>query len=125
MAVGEIVDFGRGARARERWRRRAGAAGLGVLTFLVVLGGGLLATGAVSPALVAEVLRDPAMELKHPFANCAAAQAAGYSSIPRGSRAYKPEQDADDDGFACEPYPGGRFHGSLGRRLARLRLMAR
>lgn len=43
-----------------------------------------------------------------PFPNCAAAHAAGVYDIPLGSPAYRPQQDGDGDGFACEPPPGGR-----------------
>jgi len=40
-----------------------------------------------------------------PFRNCAAARAAGASSIPRGESGYSPHLDADNDGIACEPPP--------------------
>ncbi|WP_337185573.1 excalibur calcium-binding domain-containing protein [Phenylobacterium sp.] len=43
-----------------------------------------------------------------PFPNCAAAHAAGIYNIPAGSPAYRPQQDGDGDGFACEPPPLGR-----------------
>ncbi|MGE5694753.1 MAG: excalibur calcium-binding domain-containing protein [Candidatus Sericytochromatia bacterium] len=37
-----------------------------------------------------------------PYADCAAAIAAGKSNIPISDPAYKPEWDHDGDGFACE-----------------------
>jgi len=37
-----------------------------------------------------------------PYADCAAAIAAGKENIPIGDPAYKPEWDHDGDGFACE-----------------------
>jgi hypothetical protein len=49
---------------------------------------------------------DPALELEHPFPNCAVAHRAGYFNIPRASRAYVLRQDEDLNGKACEPYPG-------------------
>ena len=63
-------------------------------------------------------LRDPAMDLARPFANCAVAHNAGYFDIPRGSRAYVERQDGDGNGRACEPYPGYPPD-----RMARLRLI--
>lgn len=50
--------------------------------------------------------RDPALDLKRPFSNCAAAHYAGVFNIPRTSKAYVERQDGDGDGRACEPYPG-------------------
>ena len=76
-------------------------------------------------AKLAELTRDPAMDLEGPFRNCAEAQAAGYSDIPRGSPAYVPWQDRDGDGLACEPYPRVGVGGGFGRRLVRMRAMLR
>ena len=36
------------------------------------------------------------------YANCADARAQGVSNIPQGSPGYRPELDADHDGFACD-----------------------
>lgn len=38
-----------------------------------------------------------------PYPDCEAAHAAGVFSIPRGSPAYAPEQDGNNNGLACEP----------------------
>lgn len=38
-----------------------------------------------------------------PFPDCEDAHAAGVSNIPRGSPAYAPEQDGNNNGLACEP----------------------
>jgi len=67
---------------------------------------------------LAYALRDPALDLTKPFANCAVAHNAGYFNIPRGSRAYVERQDEDKNGRACEPYPGYPPD-----RMARLRLI--
>jgi hypothetical protein len=45
---------------------------------------------------------------EQPFANCAAAHAAGVYNIPTWSLAYTVRQDGDGDGLACEPGPGKR-----------------
>jgi len=50
--------------------------------------------------------REPSMDLDKPFASCAEAHAAGYYDIPRASPAYDADQDADNDGYACEPGRG-------------------
>ena len=42
-------------------------------------------------------------QLSKPFANCAAAHAAGVYNIRSSSPGYLPSQDADNDGVACEP----------------------
>ena len=39
---------------------------------------------------------------ERPFANCAAAHAAGFYDIPSGSPTYAQRQDRDGDGLACE-----------------------
>lgn len=36
------------------------------------------------------------------FQNCADAEAAGFTDIPRGSAGYAPRLDRDNDGVACE-----------------------
>jgi hypothetical protein len=38
------------------------------------------------------------------FQTCAAARAAGYSSMRRGQPGYSSHLDADGDGIACEPW---------------------
>jgi hypothetical protein len=40
--------------------------------------------------------------------NCTAARAMGLQNIRRGSPFYGPWLDADNDGVACEPWPGRR-----------------
>jgi len=37
------------------------------------------------------------------FPNCRAAHQAGRTNIRRGEPGYRPQLDADGDGFACEP----------------------
>jgi hypothetical protein len=111
------------AALRSRWGRRAFA--VYVVVCLAAIGVALDGMHPEVRAKLAQALRDPAMDLPGPFRNCAAAQAAGFSDIPRGSPAYVPWQDADGDGFACEPYGGGRSGGALQRRLARLRTLVR
>jgi hypothetical protein len=44
----------------------------------------------------------PSSSLGPPYADCAAAIAAGKQNIPIGDPAYKSEWDHDGDGFACE-----------------------
>ena len=44
-------------------------------------------------------------QLSRPFANCAAAHAAGVYNIRSNSPGYLISQDADNDGVACEPVP--------------------
>jgi hypothetical protein len=39
------------------------------------------------------------------FRNCREARAAGVAPIARGRPGYRSQLDADDDGWACEPYP--------------------
>ena len=107
---------------RSRWGRRLFAGY--VVACLAVIAVTLDQMHPELRAKVAEALRDPAMDLHGPFRSCAAAQAAGYADIPRGSPAYVPWQDGDDDGLACEPY-GGWSKGSLERRLARMRTLVR
>lgn len=41
------------------------------------------------------------------FPNCSAARALGFEATYRGEPGYWPKHDADKDGIACEPYPGG------------------
>lgn len=43
-----------------------------------------------------------------PFANCAAARAAGAAPVRRGEPGYGPHLDRDGDGIGCEPYRGRR-----------------
>ena len=67
----------------------------------------LLVIGASLPRLLAPATRatpPPALALKRPFPDCAAAHAAGVYDIPSGSPAYSPDQDGDSDGLACEPF---------------------
>jgi hypothetical protein len=71
----------------------------------------------------AYALRDPALDLKGPFRNCAAAHYAGYYNIPRGSKAYVERQDGDGDGRACEPYRGYAPDPTARLRLIEERLM--
>jgi len=40
----------------------------------------------------------------HPFENCSAAEAAGYSNIPRGDEHYAPKLDRDKDGWGCDKH---------------------
>lgn len=40
------------------------------------------------------------------FRNCREAREAGVAPIARGQPGYRSELDADDDGWACEPYFG-------------------
>ncbi len=73
------------------------------LVCLVVIGVGV---GAQVPELrhaVTEALYGP--QLTRPFANCAAAHAAGVYNIRADSPGYLLAQDADNDGVACEPVP--------------------
>lgn len=46
------------------------------------------------------------------FASCNEARLAGYGSITLDEPSYRPELDVDEDGVACEPFPGrgARFH---------------
>jgi hypothetical protein len=46
-----------------------------------------------------------AATLAMPFPNCSVAHAAGVYNIPEGSPRYRPQQDGDGDGLACEPAP--------------------
>jgi hypothetical protein len=67
---------------------------------------------------VAYALRDPAMELEKPFANCEIAHDQGFYSLPRKSPAYAAWQDRRNDGRACEPYWGHYPNiGAVGRRI--------
>lgn len=49
------------------------------------------------------------------YADCDAARTVGRAPIKAGEPGYRAELDADNDGNACEPYPGHRSH----RRKAR------
>ncbi len=40
------------------------------------------------------------------FSGCRAARAAGRQNIPASDPSYRSFMDGDDDGLACEPYPG-------------------
>jgi endonuclease YncB( thermonuclease family) len=42
------------------------------------------------------------------YRNCNQARAAGAAPMRRGTAAYNPNLDGDNDGFACEPYRGRR-----------------
>jgi hypothetical protein len=42
------------------------------------------------------------------YRSCAQARAAGAAPMRRGSPAYNPNLDGDNDGIACEPYRGRR-----------------
>ena len=97
-----------------RWRiRRLSSAQLALTALAVFLA--VVVSGLYGPDLIASArgkLALAAASTSTPtsyryFRNCAAAQAAGVYSIPRGAPGYRPALDADDDGVACEPYVGG------------------
>ena len=58
------------------------------------------------------------------YPNCRTAHAFGVHSIRRGEPGYRDPLDADGDGLACEPVPGGERAGAddVSRRLTRHRL---
>ena len=76
------------------------------LTCLAIIGMGLNQMFPQVGEKIEYAFADPALELEHPFPNCAAAHQAGYFNIPRTSKAYVLSQDEDLNGKACEPYPG-------------------
>jgi hypothetical protein len=109
----------RAARLRRRFRAAApggrrrglGRVGRGLLVLywagcLAVILAGL---DRMYPGLRAQMLPTPLaptqVAVRRPFASCDAAHAAGVYNIPAGSPGYKPGQDGDGDGFACEPAP--------------------
>ncbi|MCU1603689.1 MAG: hypothetical protein JWP46_154, partial [Modestobacter sp.] len=62
------------------------------------------ATGTPAPEPAPVPAPDPVPELAQgaPFANCAAARAAGAAPLHRGDAGYSPAMDGDGDGTACE-----------------------
>jgi hypothetical protein len=76
------------------------------LTCLAIIGMGLNQMFPQVGEKIAYAFEDPALELQHPFPNCAQAHRAGYFNIPRNSKAYVLKQDEDLNGKACEAYPG-------------------
>lgn len=50
-------------------------------------------------------LPDGEMRPHRRFATCEQARNAGYGNMRAGEPSYRPEQDEDKDGVACEPYP--------------------
>ena len=63
------------------------------------------AAGALGLALTPSVA--VAHDGGHPFKNCSAAYAAGYSNIPRGDAHYGAHLDRDGDGVGCDKPPKG------------------
>lgn len=61
------------------------------------------ALGASSPG---HAVASPSATPPVYFARCAEAWDAGVAPIYRGQPGYRPGLDGDDDGIACEPYPG-------------------
>ena len=53
--------------------------------------------------------RDHAPPAGAHYWNCDEARAAGVAPIYEGEPGYRSEMDGDDDGVACEPYPGMRY----------------
>lgn len=112
---------------KTRFRIRRWGGRLLLLYFAVCVAAIVISLNGLYPGAsrrLTYALRDPAMDLTQPFASCAAAHAAGFYNIPRGSNAYAEGQDGDGDGLACEPYSGGGPGRFVGPRRFLRRLTA-
>src|SRR6266403_3948094 len=99
-----------------RWRRRWEPPGWRPpqrpnASYTTVAAVSAIAGAALCWAVLCQITWHPLVLFKHiaAFPNCSAARAVGLAPARRGEPGYWSKHDADNDGVACENFPGWRL----------------